>query len=161
MVKCPVKLKVNGDEFELYVEPQRTLLEVLREDLGLTGTKYSCGAGECGACTVLLDGESVVSCMTLAVEADGKSVETIEGMAKGGELHPIQEAFLEHGAIQCGFCTPGMVMQAKALLDENLNPTEEEIKQYMRGNLCRCGTYPRMVKAIIAAAEKMKKSRAR
>jgi len=161
MVKCPVKLKVNGDEFELYVEPQRTLLEVLREDLGLTGTKYSCGAGECGACTVLLDGESVVSCMTLAVEADGKSVETIEGMAKGGELHPIQEAFLEHGAIQCGFCTPGMVMQAKALLDENLNPTEEEIKQYMRGNLCRCGTYPRMVKAIIAAAEKMKKLRAR
>jgi len=161
MVKCPVKLKVNGDEFELYVEPQRTLLEVLREDLGLTGTKYSCGAGECGACTVLLDGESVVSCMTLAVEADGKSVETIEGMAKGGELHPIQEAFLEHGAIQCGFCTPGMVMQAKALLDENLNPTEEEIKQYMRGNLCRCGTYPRMVKAIIAAAEKMKKSRER
>jgi len=161
MAKCPVKLKVNGDEFELYVEPQRTLLEVLREDLGLTGTKYSCGAGECGACTVLLDGESVVSCMTLAVEADGKSVETIEGMAKGGELHPIQEAFLEHGAIQCGFCTPGMVMQAKALLDENLNPTEEEIKQYMRGNLCRCGTYPRMVKAIIAAAEKMKKSRAR
>jgi len=161
MVKCPVKLKVNGDEFELYVEPQRTLLEVLREDLGLTGTKYSCGAGECGACTVLLDGESVVSCMTLAVEADGKSVETIEGMAKGGELHPIQEAFLEHGAIQCGFCTPGMVMQAKALLDENLNLTEEEIKQYMRGNLCRCGTYPRMVKAIIAAAEKMKKLRAR
>jgi len=161
MVKCPVKLKVNGDEFELYVEPQRTLLEVLREDLGLTGTKYSCGAGECGACTVLLDGESVVSCMTLAVEADGKSVETIEGMAKGGELHPIQEAFLEHGAIQCGFCTPGMVMQAKALLDENLNLTEEEIKQYMRGNLCRCGTYPRMVKAIIAAAEKMKKSRER
>jgi len=161
MVKCPVKLKVNGDEFELYVEPQRTLLEVLREDLGLTGTKYSCGAGECGACTVLLDGESVVSCMTLAVEADGKSVETIEGMAKGGELHPIQEAFLEHGAIQCGFCTPGMVMQAKALLDENLNPTEEEIKQYMRGNLCRCGTYPRMVKAIIAAAEKMKKLRGR
>jgi carbon-monoxide dehydrogenase small subunit len=161
MVKCPVKLKVNGDEFELYVEPQRTLLEVLREDLGLTGTKYSCGAGECGACTVLLDGESIVSCMTLAVEADGKSVETIEGMAKGGELHPIQEAFLEHGAIQCGFCTPGMVMQAKALLDENLNPTEEEIKQYMRGNLCRCGTYPRMVKAIIAAAEKMKKLRGR
>lgn len=161
MVKCPVKLKVNGDEFELYVEPQRTLLEVLREDLGLTGTKYSCGAGECGACTVLLDGESVVSCMTLAVEADGKSVETIEGMAKGGELHPIQEAFLEHGAIQCGFCTPGMVMQAKALLDENLNLTEEEIKQYMRGNLCRCGTYPRMVKAIIAAAEKMKKLRGR
>jgi len=157
MAKRPIKLKVNGEDYELYVEPQRTLLDVLRQDLNLTGAKYSCGTGECGSCTVLIDGVPLLACLTLAVTVDGKSVETIEGLAEGGRLHPIQEAFLEHGAIQCGFCTPGMVMQAKALLAENPDPTKDEVKAYIRGNLCRCGNYPKIVQAIMAAAKAMKR----
>jgi len=152
-----LRLRVNGDDCELYVEPQRTLLDVLRQDLNLTGTKYSCGTGECGACTVLVDGVPLLACLTLAVAVDGKSVETVEGLTEDGRLHPIQEAFIEHGAIQCGYCTPGLVMQAKALLAENPNPTEEEVKDYIRGNLCRCGNYPNIVEAVMAASEKMKK----
>ena len=157
MAKRPLRLRVNGDDCELYVEPQRTLLDVLRQDLNLTGTKYSCGTGECGACTVLVDGVPLLACLTLAVAVDGKSVETVEGLTEDGRLHPIQEAFIEHGAIQCGYCTPGLVMQAKALLAENPNPTEEEVKDYIRGNLCRCGNYPNIVEAVMAASEKMKK----
>jgi len=157
MSKHTVRLKVNGDEHELYVESQRTLLEVLRGNLDLTGTKYACGTGECGACTVLVDDEPILSCLTLAVEADGKTVKTIEGMAEGDKLHPTQDAFLEHDAVQCGYCTPGLLMQAKALLTESPNPTEEEIKNYIRGNLCRCGNYPNIVNAIMAAAEMTKK----
>jgi carbon-monoxide dehydrogenase small subunit len=153
-VKRVVKFKVNGDEREVYVEPQRTLLEVLRDDLDLTGAKYSCGTGECGACTVLVDGKAVLSCLTLAVDVEGKAVLTVEGMA--AVLPAIQQMFVEHGAIQCGFCTPGFVMTAKALLDENPNPTEEEVKDYIRGNLCRCGNYVKIVDAIMATANMTK-----
>lgn len=155
-MKKHVKFTVNGDLKELHVDVQRTLLEVLRNDLDLTGAKYACGTGECGACTVLMDGEPTLACLTLAVEADGKNVETIEGLAQGTKLHPIQEAFVEHGAIQCGYCTPGLVMQTKALLAENPDPTEEEVREYIRGNLCRCGNYPNIVEAILAAAEKLR-----
>jgi len=157
MAKHCIQLKVNGDDHELYVEPQRTLLDVLRQDLNLSGAKYSCGTGECGSCTVLVDGVPMLACLTLAVTVNGKSVETIEGLTEGGRLHPIQEAFVEHGAIQCGFCTPGMVLQAKALLTENPDPTEEEVKTHIRGNLCRCGNYPKIVQAIMAAAKAIKR----
>lgn len=155
-MKKIIKLLVNGDEKELYVNVQNTLLEVLRDELNLTGVKYGCGTGECGACTVLINGEPDLACLSLAVEADGKRIETIEGVADQGNLHPIQDAFLDSAAIQCGFCTPGMVMQAKALINENPNPDEDQVKDYIKGNLCRCGNYPNIVKAILDAAEKMK-----
>jgi aerobic-type carbon monoxide dehydrogenase small subunit (CoxS/CutS family) len=155
-LKKIIKLVVNGDEKELYVNVQNTLLEVLRDKLNLTGVKYGCGTGECGACTVLINGEPDLACLSLAVEADGKRIETIEGVADRGNLHPIQDAFLDAAAIQCGFCTPGMVMQAKALINENPNPDEDQVKDYIKGNLCRCGNYPNIVKAILDAAEKMK-----
>jgi len=155
-LKKIIKLVVNGDEKELYVDVQNTLLEVLRDKLNLTGVKYGCGTGECGACTVLINGEPDLACLSLAVEADGKRIETIEGVADQGNLHPIQDAFLDSAAIQCGFCTPGMVMQAKALINENPNPDEDQVKDYIKGNLCRCGNYPNIVKAILDAAEKMK-----
>ncbi|MBW1851862.1 MAG: (2Fe-2S)-binding protein [Deltaproteobacteria bacterium] len=155
-MKKIIKLVVNGDEKELYVDVQNTLLEVLRDKLNLTGVKYGCGTGECGACTVLINGEPDLACLSLAVEADGKRIETIEGVADQGNLHPIQDAFLDSAAIQCGFCTPGMVMQAKALINENPNPDEDQVKDYIKGNLCRCGNYPNIVKAILDAAEKMK-----
>jgi carbon-monoxide dehydrogenase small subunit len=144
---------VNGELYEVAVHPHWTLLEVLREELDLTGAKKGCDAGDCGGCTVILDGKPVVSCLTLAVEADGRDILTIEGLAQNGQLHPIQNAFVEHGAIQCGFCTPGMIMSAKALLDENPNPTEEEVRQAIAGNLCRCTGYVKIVEAILAASQ--------
>ncbi len=156
-MKQEISLKVNGDTYSLYIEPWRTLNEVLREDLNLTGTKLGCGSGDCGACTVMLDGKSVSSCLTLAVEADGKEILTVEGLAPSGEeLHPIQEAFLEKGAIQCGFCTPGMELSALNLLNKNLDPNEKEIRLAISGNLCRCTGYNKIVDAIADAGQRMK-----
>ena len=156
-MKQQIKLNVNGDEVFLSVDPWRTLNEVLREDLNLTGTKLGCGTGDCGACTVLVDGRSVNSCLTLAVTVDGKSVRTVEGLAPSGEtLHPIQEAFIRVGAIQCGFCTAGMEMSALNLLSHNPSPTEKEIRAGLSGHLCRCTGYNQIVEAISVAAEKMR-----
>jgi aerobic-type carbon monoxide dehydrogenase small subunit (CoxS/CutS family) len=151
--KLPVLLTVNGQRLEMFVEARRTLLDVLRKDLGLTGTKKGCDEGTCGACTVLLNGKPVYACMTLAVDCEGKSVETIENLEANGRLHPIQQAFIDEDALQCGFCTPGQVMSVKALLDTNPNPTLTEIRQGLVGNLCRCGTYPKIIKAALRAAE--------
>jgi len=146
---------VNGLPYEFEVEPRRTLLELLREDLELIGTKEGCSSGECGTCTVLLDGKAIKSCITLAVQANGKEVTTIEGVENpDGTLHPLQQAFIEHGAIQCGYCTPGMVLSAKALLEENSKPTEQEVRHAIAGNLCRCTGYQKIVEAILAAAAK-------
>lgn len=154
-MKVKVHLKVNGLAYEIEVEPRRTLLEVIREDLELTGTKEGCGLGECGTCTVLLDGKPIKSCITLAVQANGREVATIEGLEKSdGTLHPIQQAFIDHGAIQCGFCTPGMVLSAKALLEENPRPTEIEVRQAIAGNLCRCTGYQKIVEAILSVSSK-------
>lgn len=151
-----IKLRVNGEDYELMIAPQRTLLEVLREDLELTGTKEGCEDGTCGACTVLLDGKPIRSCLLLAVEAEGKDILTIEGLAQGERLHPLQEAFINNGAIQCGFCTPGMILTAKALLDENPSPTEDEIREAICGVLCRCTGYVKIVEAIMAAPKERK-----
>ena len=151
-MKRTIQLKVNGDYYETVVDDRRTLLEVLRESLGLTGAKKGCDEGDCGACTVLLDGKAVPSCLVLAVEAQGKDITTIEGLAQGGKLHPIQEAFVKYGALQCGYCTPGMIMSAKALLDKNPKPTEDEIRMAIAGNLCRCTGYVKIIEAIQAAA---------
>ena len=153
MMKTMIQLTVNGEVFEVAVEPNRTLLQVLREDLGFTGTKHGCGLGDCGACTVHLDGKPVNSCLVLAVQANGREVLTIEGLAENGKLHPIQQAFVDHGAIQCGFCSPGMILSAKALLDENPRPTEREIRTAISGNLCRCTGYQKIVEAVQSAAE--------
>ena len=153
-MKNKIKLTVNGQPHELEVEPDERLVDVLRERLELTGTKKGCEVGVCGACTVILDGKAVSSCLILALQADGKSVTTIEGIAEGAELHPLQKAFVEKGAIQCGFCTPGMVMSAKALLDENKHPDEQEIRKQLVGNLCRCTGYVKIVEAVRAAASK-------
>jgi len=148
-----IEITVNGHSYELEVEPRRTLLEILREDLELTGTKEGCGLGECGTCTVLLNGKSVKSCITLAIQADGGEVQTIEGMETAeGELHPIQSAFIQNGAVQCGFCTPGMILSAKALLEENLGPSEQDVREAIAGNICRCTGYEKIVKAILGAA---------
>ena len=152
-----VVLKVNGISYQVEVEPWRTLVEVLRETLGLTGTKKSCNEGECGACTVMMDGRPVASCLVLAVDAQGKEIVTIEGLSEGERLHPIQEAFLKHGAIQCGFCTPGMVISAKALLDQNPKPTVTEVRKAISGNLCRCTGYQHIVDSIMAASKMMEK----
>jgi aerobic carbon-monoxide dehydrogenase small subunit len=151
-MKKELKVTVNGDEYHLLVDTRRTLLQVIRDQIGLTGTKDGCGAGECGACTVLLDGQPVNSCLTLAHEADGREVVTIEGLAQGGVLHPVQQAFVQQGAIQCGFCTPGMVMSTKALLDKNPTPNREEILHGLRGNLCRCTGYVKIIDAVEAAS---------
>jgi aerobic carbon-monoxide dehydrogenase small subunit len=151
-----MKLKVNGEVYEVAAEPWRTLLEVVRETIGFTGTKKGCDEGDCGACTVLLDGKAVNSCLVLAIEAQGKEITTIEGLAEGDKLHPIQSAFVKNGGLQCGFCTPGMILNAKAFLDKNPAPTEEEIKFAIGGNLCRCTGYVKIVKSIQAAAEDMK-----
>ena len=152
-----VVLKVNGINYQVEIEPWRTLVEVLRETLGLTGTKKSCNEGECGACTVMMDGRPVASCLVLAVDAQGKEIVTIEGLSEGERLHPIQEAFLKHGAIQCGFCTPGMVISAKALLDQNPRPTVTEVRKAISGNLCRCTGYQHIVDSIMAASKMMEK----
>jgi carbon-monoxide dehydrogenase small subunit len=148
-----VSLTVNGEEYEAVVAPNRTLLEVLRDGLYLTGTKEGCGEGACGTCTVLLDGKPVRSCLTLAVEVQGREITTIEGLASIGELHPVQKAFVEYGAIQCGFCAPGMILTTKALLDENPSPTEQEARQAISGNVCRCTGYAKIVEAMLKAAE--------
>jgi carbon-monoxide dehydrogenase small subunit len=152
-MKQEMTFNVNGERYTVHVDMRRTLLEVLRETLGLTGTKEMCNKGDCGGCTVIMDGRPVLSCLTLAVEAQGKKIITIEGLANGYELHPIQKAFVEHGAIQCGYCTPGFIMSAKALLDKNPHPTEDEIKEGIANNLCRCTGYVQIVEAIQAAAE--------
>ncbi|MBW2063465.1 MAG: (2Fe-2S)-binding protein [Deltaproteobacteria bacterium] len=152
MKEMDIELKVNGIMYRLRVEPWRTLVEVLRENLGLMGTKKSCNEGECGACTVLIDGAPVASCLVLAVDARGKDVTTIEGMSDGEKLHPIQESFLRHGAIQCGFCTPGMVMASKALLDRNPKPTLIEARKAISGNLCRCTGYQHIINAILGVS---------
>lgn len=157
MAEQRVKFMVNGRSYEIPIEPHMTLVEVLRDKLDITGTKISCGAGECGACTVLIDGKAVLSCLTLAITAREKNILTIEGLAEGSDLHPIQKAFIDCGAIQCGFCTPGMILAAKALLDETPNPTHEEAKQGLAGNLCRCTGYVKITDAVLAAAEKMRK----
>jgi carbon-monoxide dehydrogenase small subunit len=151
-VKRDLELKVNGEDYSLEVEPHRTLLEVIRNDLGLTGTKLGCGGGECGACTVILDGKAVKSCLMLALDARGKEIWTIEGLSRVGDLHPLQRAFVELGAIQCGFCTPGMIMASKALLDENPQPSEQEIKDALAGNLCRCTGYVKILEAVLSVA---------
>jgi carbon-monoxide dehydrogenase small subunit len=152
-MRVPIQLKVNGMAYKMEVEPRRTLLELIREDLELTGTKEGCGLGECGSCTVLLDRKPIKSCITLAVQANGREVTTIEGLEKAdGTLHPLQQAFIDHGAIQCGFCTPGMILSAKGLLDENPRPTELEVRQAIAGNLCRCTGYQKIVEAILAVS---------
>jgi carbon-monoxide dehydrogenase small subunit len=152
-VKRRIELKVNGELFDLEIDEHRTLLEVLRENLELTGTKQSCDEGNCGACTVLLDGKPANSCLLLAVEAQGKEITTIEGLAVGGKLHPVQEAFVAKGAIQCGFCTPGMILSTEALLDENPKPTEEEVRKALEGNLCRCTGYQKIVEAVMSLSK--------
>lgn len=152
-MKKIVTLTVNGESVEAAVEPNRTLLQFLREDLGLTGTKHGCGLGDCGACTVILDGKPVNACLVLAVQANGCDVLTIEGLEEHGELNPIQQAFVDKGAIQCGFCTPGMILSAKALLEQNPKPTEHDIRTAISGNLCRCTGYQKIVEAIKDAAE--------
>src|SRR5512139_658188 len=156
MKKSQIKIKVNGEWHELTVPNQRTLLEVIREDLNLTGTKKMCDTGECGSCTVLMDGMVVNSCIVLAVDANGKEITTIESLSQIGKLHPIQEEFVAKGAIQCGFCTPGMILSAKALLDQNPNPTEFEVKNAISGNFCRCTGYVRIVNAILSSAERLR-----
>jgi aerobic-type carbon monoxide dehydrogenase small subunit (CoxS/CutS family) len=147
-----VRLRVNGEEVALHVEPHRTLLDVLRNELGLTGAKEGCGQGNCGACTVLLDGETVYACLMLAVDCAGGEVRTVEGLAQGGRLHPVQSAFVEHDGYQCGYCTPGQVMSAVALLEHDPHPSREEVERAMSGNLCRCGAYHGIVEAVLAAA---------
>jgi carbon-monoxide dehydrogenase small subunit len=154
-MKRVISFTLNGEPVQIEIEPHLTLLQVLRDKLELTGTKEGCGMGECGACTVLIDGKTVNSCIYPALEAEGKNVTTIEGLTDvQGNLHPIQKAFVEYGAIQCGFCTPGMVLSAKALLDEHKKPTEEEIRHGIAGNLCRCTGYLQIIQAIKAASEK-------
>ncbi len=147
---------VNGRPYQTAIGPHFTLLEVLRDELGLTGTKFGCGGGDCGACTVLIEGRAVLSCLTLAMSARGKSIQTIEGLAEGGVLNPLQRAFVEHGAIQCGYCSPGMIMCAHALLTENPLPTEAEARAALGGNLCRCTGYVKIVEAVLAASRKGK-----
>ena len=152
-MKRAIELNINGDPHEVLVAPNNTLLEVLRDKLGLMGTKRGCDLGACGACTVLIDGEAFLSCVMLAVDASGKEIMTIEGLAEGGDLHPWQKAFVDKGGLQCGFCTPGMILTAKAILDEEERPTEEVIKKKMAGNLCRCTGYKKIVEAIQSVAD--------
>ncbi|MEI6135304.1 MAG: (2Fe-2S)-binding protein [Desulfomonile sp.] len=154
-MKKIIRLTVNGEPLEAAVAQNQTLVQFLREDLGLTGTKHGCGLGDCGACTVILDGKAVNSCLVLAIQANGSEVLTIEGLAENGKLHPLQQAFVDKGAIQCGFCTPGMILSAKALLEEKPNPTELEIRTALSGNLCRCTGYQKIVEAIDEAAKVM------
>ena len=152
-MKRAIELNINGDNHEVLVATNHTLLEVLRENLGLMGTKRGCDLGACGACTVLVDGEAYLSCLMLAVDAVGKNIMTIEGLTAGGDLHPLQSAFIEQGGIQCGFCTPGMILTAEAILTEEENPSEDEIKKKMAGNLCRCTGYKKIIEAIVSVKE--------
>jgi carbon-monoxide dehydrogenase small subunit len=154
MNKVVLTLTVNGDEVDLVVTPNTTLLEALRDNLDLTGVKEGCSEGVCGTCTVLMNGNPVRSCLTLALEAEGAEILTIEGLASEGELHPVQQAFVDHGAVQCGFCTPGMILSSKALLDRNPDPSDEEIKDALAGNLCRCTGYAKILEAVRSAAGK-------
>jgi aerobic carbon-monoxide dehydrogenase small subunit len=158
--KTHVTTTVNGDPVEFLAGPGVTLLDALRDELGLTGTKEGCGSGDCGACSVIVDGRVVCSCLMLAPEAEGKRVETIEGMAQGGQLHPLQQKFLEHAALQCGFCTPGLLMASKALLDVNPDPTETETRYWLAGNLCRCTGYDKIIRAVMDAAAELRQERA-
>ncbi|NTV42427.1 MAG: (2Fe-2S)-binding protein [Syntrophobacteraceae bacterium] len=151
-MKHSVALSVNGDTYDVLISPNETLLDVLREKLGLMGTKKGCDLGACGACTVLVDGEAYLSCLMLAVNAAGRKIVTIEGLAQGGELHPLQKAFIEKGGLQCGFCTPGMILTAKAVLDEEAVPTEASIRRKIAGNLCRCTGYKKIVEAVSSVA---------
>lgn len=153
--KYKVKLKVNGIERESYAKPGDTLMDLIRNELGITGTKTACDRGDCGACTVIMNGMSVKSCITPALQADGAEITTVEGLSTDGKLHPLQEEFIDLAAIQCGYCTPGLLMTAKALLDENSNPTEEEVREGIAGNICRCTGYAKPVKAILSAAKRL------
>jgi carbon-monoxide dehydrogenase small subunit len=160
MSKKHVSAVVNGDPVEFLTDPGTTLLDALRDELGLTGSKEGCGSGDCGACSVMLDGRLVCSCLVLAAEAEGRRVDTIEGMAHGSELHPLQQKFLEHAALQCGFCTPGILVAAKALLDQNPDPSETEIRYWLAGNLCRCTGYDKIIRAVLDAAADLRQARA-
>ena len=156
MSRNHVSTTINGDQVEFLCETQQTLLDALRDELHLTGTKEGCGTGDCGACSVLVDGRLVCSCLMLAVEAEGKAIETIEGMAKGEKLHPLQTKFLEHAALQCGICTPGILIAARALLERNPDPSESEVRFWLAGNLCRCTGYQKIVEAVLDAAREMR-----
>ncbi|MBK6466343.1 MAG: (2Fe-2S)-binding protein [Rhodobacter sp.] len=156
MTKHHVTTIVNGETVEFLTEPRETLLDCLRDHLGLTGSKEGCGTGDCGACSVTLDGVLVSSCLVLGVEAEGKKIETIEGMAAGAELHPLQRKFIEHAALQCGYCTPGILIAAKALLADNPDPTETEVRYWLAGNLCRCTGYDKIIRAVMDAAAEMR-----
>ena len=159
MSKIHVSATVNGDPAEFLTDPGTTLLDALRDELGLTGSKEGCGSGDCGACSVLVDGRLVCSCLVLAAEAEGRRIDTIEGLAQGTELHPLQQKFLEHAALQCGFCTPGLLIAAKALLDANPDPTEEETRYWLAGNLCRCTGYDKVIRAVLDAAAVLRQER--
>src|SRR5712691_3053551 len=159
--RLPVTLNVNGEDHELYAPVHKTLLEVLREDLDLTGTKHGCELGECGTCTVLVDGEPVLSCLALPIECQGRQIKTVEGMADGGRLHPLQQAFAELGAAQCGYCTPGILLTAEALLVENPTPTRDDVRVALAGNLCRCTGYTKILDAVELAALRMRGSPSR
>jgi carbon-monoxide dehydrogenase small subunit len=159
MSKTHVTTVVNGDVAEFLTDPATTLLDALRDELGLTGSKEGCGSGDCGACSVMVDGRLVCACLMLAAEAEGKRIETIEGMAQGGVLHPLQQKFLEHAALQCGFCTPGLMVASKALLETNPDPTETEIRYWLAGNLCRCTGYDKVIRAVMDAAAEMRQVR--
>jgi carbon-monoxide dehydrogenase small subunit len=151
-MKKQIKLKVNGFEYDVWIKPQWTLLDVLRDELGLTGTKKGCDRGECGACTVIMNGGAILSCLVLAIQCQGKDILTIEGLAQDGKLDPLQDAFVKQGAIQCGFCTPGMIMASRAFLNKNPRPSEEEIKRELSGNLCRCTVYTKIIAAVQKAS---------
>jgi aerobic-type carbon monoxide dehydrogenase small subunit (CoxS/CutS family) len=151
--RTPISMLVNGKRYQVFAEPRDTLLDVLRKDIGLTGTKKGCDEGTCGACTVLLDGKAIYSCITLAIECEGSAIETIENLSQGDSLHPVQKAFIEKDGFQCGFCTPGQILSIKALLDRTPHPSEEDIKRAVSGNICRCGAYPNIIQAAITAAK--------
>jgi len=156
MAKTYVSATINGEQTEFLCETQQTLLDVLRDVIGLTGIKEGCASGDCGACSVIMDGRLVCSCLVLGVEAEGKAITTIEGIAQGDKLHPVQQKFLEHAALQCGFCTPGLIVATKALLDENPNPTETEARYWLAGNLCRCTGYDKVIRAVMDAAAELR-----
>ena len=156
MTQVHIKTKINGDNMEFLCEPEETLLDILRDKLQLTGTKEGCGTGDCGACSITLDGKLVCSCLVLGAEADNSKITTIEGMSDGETLHPLQQKFLDHAALQCGICTPGILVAAKALLEKNNNPSESEVRYWLAGNLCRCTGYDKIIRAVMDAAKEMR-----